>query len=522
MSRFSNMSIEQLKALGIEIEEAVDESKLLEDEDGNLVDSNGEIVTYYEDRTDIEFEDDDEDVGEDIGEEDEEDIDLDDMDFGKIKLNKPNEIKQEVIENHAESEEIYDEEYGEEYDEEYEDGYEIDDLNDMPLEDLEKLLADMKKDEEETKKNTEEETPEKVIEQMNNVGLSESERDTETLFDSTGNPIQLKLNGTLSIEILKLDDIFIPPRTRKNDKEDMIELEKSIQQWGLIEPLHVIPYKDKYIIVSGVRRYIAMRNLRMEEAPCIIDTTRKKDIIRYLEVISNGIRRYKFVELMDFGAYIEKKQPVLKSEVIENILGMEAGDYLKAKYIQTMDEFGVLAEVILGKKSIKEGFKKIEKELAKLDKEKLEQAEKNIEANPDGTYDYNSLQLEKPNEQTTKDRQPLPRHLVDRIRARDGHTCQSCGLGFYQPELTSVFETHHVVPVHNKGNDDDNNLLTICSNCHKIIHSYADNKFNPPENRLSHYTNVILLGNIIKNGLPEGRKAYEFFMSNAEQPWLEN
>jgi len=522
------MSIEQLKALGIEIEEAVDESKLLEDEDGNLVDNNGEIVTYFEDRTDIEHEFYDEDEKEQVEEDDDKEVDLGDMDFGKIKFNKPTEVQQveEVVEeNHTESEEVLDKDFdNEEYDEEYEeeDGPEIDDLNNMPLEDLEKLLADMKQDEEEAKKQIGDVTPEKVIKEMNNVGLSESERDTETLFDTTGNPIELQINGTLSIEILKLADIFIPPRTRKNDKEEMIELEKSIQQWGLIEPLHVIPYKGKYIIASGVRRYIAMTNLRMEEAPCIIDTTRKKDIIRYVEVISNGVKRYKFLELMDFGAYIEKKQPILKSEVIENILGMEPGDYLKAKYIQTMDEFGVLGEVILGKKSIKEGFKKIEKELAKLDKEKMEQAEKHIETNPDGTYDYNSLQLEPANEQTTKDRQPLPRHVVDRIRARDGHTCQSCGLGFYQPELTSVFETHHVVPVHNHGNDDDNNLLTVCSNCHKIVHAYADSKFNPPENRLSHYTNIILLGNIIKTGLPEGRKAYELFMSNAEQPWLEN
>lgn len=60
--------------------------------------------------------------------------------------------------------------------------------------------------------------------------------------DSTGKPIQKQLNGEMEIREIGLHDIHIPPRTKTHDL-DIADLEEKIHLWGLIEPIHVIPYR---------------------------------------------------------------------------------------------------------------------------------------------------------------------------------------------------------------------------------------------------------------------------------------
>lgn len=355
------------------------------------------------------------------------------------------------------------------------------------------------------------------LEDMEN---SEDEKEKDVLYDSEGRPVNFQVAGEVYTESISLEDILIPPRTRRAlDDEGIENLEKLIMQWGLIDPLHVIPFNGKYLLVHGFRRYQALKNLGYKKAICLVDTTRPKATVRFLEVICNNTKGYNFFEMMDFGEFIERKQKTFQNSTIESIVGMEPGDYLKAKYIRQFDQFGIIGDILSGKKTIKEGFKKLERELEKLEKEQQELALEKFDEQG-LTESYLEFIEEEAELQSTDDRHPLPRHISDRIKARDGYTCQSCGLGFHQPELISVFELHHIVPVFRGGRDEDSNLMLVCSNCHKVIHAYAEGKFSPPQDRLKYYKNMILLGNIVKKGLPDDRTAYKFYMDECEQSWL--
>ncbi len=52
------------------------------------------------------------------------------------------------------------------------------------------------------------------------------------------------------------------------------------------------------------------------------------------------------------------------------------------------------------------------------------------------------------------------------ILARDRYTCQGCGT---QGKVVNV---HHIVMVSAGGNDEPQNLLTLCDGCHQRIHPW--------------------------------------------------
>jgi 5-methylcytosine-specific restriction enzyme A len=52
----------------------------------------------------------------------------------------------------------------------------------------------------------------------------------------------------------------------------------------------------------------------------------------------------------------------------------------------------------------------------------------------------------------------VSRAQADRIRARDGHTCQKCGAFGH--------EVDHIGNVKGGGCDDDANLQVLCATCH--------------------------------------------------------
>ena len=62
-----------------------------------------------------------------------------------------------------------------------------------------------------------------------------------------------------------------PEQPRKHfDESSLKEMAASIKQHGIIQPLVVTPYKDKYRIVAGERRYRASLLAKLEKLPVII------------------------------------------------------------------------------------------------------------------------------------------------------------------------------------------------------------------------------------------------------------
>lgn len=70
---------------------------------------------------------------------------------------------------------------------------------------------------------------------------------------------------------LKKLRIWSEANVRKTDAYVGIEdLAKNIKEIGMIVPLAVVPYKKKYRIISGQRRFIAAGKADLKEAPCLI------------------------------------------------------------------------------------------------------------------------------------------------------------------------------------------------------------------------------------------------------------
>ncbi|MFF0725165.1 HNH endonuclease [Streptomyces sp. NPDC004134] len=69
------------------------------------------------------------------------------------------------------------------------------------------------------------------------------------------------------------------------------------------------------------------------------------------------------------------------------------------------------------------------------------------------------------------------------ILDRDDRTCQDCGA---TPAQGIALQVHHKLPVHQGGNNDPQNLVTLCSNCHAGRHalmgeSPRDELLNPDQ-----------------------------------------
>ena len=82
----------------------------------------------------------------------------------------------------------------------------------------------------------------------------------------------LGIKNELKITFIPLNDIFRSPyQPRKAfNEEEMAELSRSVQNYGIIQPIIVRPFENKYQIVAGERRFRACKMLGLKEIPAII------------------------------------------------------------------------------------------------------------------------------------------------------------------------------------------------------------------------------------------------------------
>lgn len=66
-------------------------------------------------------------------------------------------------------------------------------------------------------------------------------------------------------------------------------------------------------------------------------------------------------------------------------------------------------------------------------------------------------------EEGIRDRQ-VPTQLRNQVLDRDGNTCVRCGSG-------ENLEAHHIVPRSDGGDDELDNMATLCSDCHNSVHN---------------------------------------------------
>lgn len=73
-----------------------------------------------------------------------------------------------------------------------------------------------------------------------------------------------------------IDEIYVPVKRRKTLVPETVEtLAESILEDGLQEPIHIRPDKDRYVLVSGLHRLEACRELGEEKIDAILVQARK-------------------------------------------------------------------------------------------------------------------------------------------------------------------------------------------------------------------------------------------------------
>src|SRR5690606_15777637 len=134
------------------------------------------------------------------------------------------------------------------------------------------------------------------------------------------------------------------------------------------------PFESKshgFIILHGKRRYAAARSLNMRTLRAVVDTTRNKTWLRYLELIINCTQKpYNFKEIMTVANFISSKQPHLSTEVIDRLLGLPSGSYLEGKMllIEPVDK-DIMVKLSQGKLTINQAYKALTKKREKEEKE---------------------------------------------------------------------------------------------------------------------------------------------------------
>lgn len=99
--------------------------------------------------------------------------------------------------------------------------------------------------------------PTKVQTKLSNIALFDDEDDDENLIADS---------------LIAIADIYLPksqPR-RYFDPDKMLELQKSIKQYGILEPIIVRAIDTGYELVAGERRFRAAKELGLDKIPAVV------------------------------------------------------------------------------------------------------------------------------------------------------------------------------------------------------------------------------------------------------------
>lgn len=346
---------------------------------------------------------------------------------------------------------------------------------------------------------------------------------------------------------IDIANIAIVKRIRKNKNVD--SLIKSIKNTGLLEPVVVAPTatEDIYVLLAGYRRLIACARVGIRNIPCVVNLKVSSPEIPILEAIYNHYKPYSIKEIIDYMEYLEKEKGIMSPSMIEFLLQLDTGDYTKLKDILNDGDDDIISRLLSEQLTIAQAFKKLEQRRKHESREEkdIKKAEQvydegqeakqiegsgeqsdgseltedeiqslaimvdDIESNEDSLVDAiedgKNIEGFEPHKQNPQEREILDPVLRKATLARDNNTCRCCGIS--GQEFVEVFDVHHIIEVYLGGSDDINNLITVCTVCHKLIHSYGRGtlylrpieQMSPEEQ--NRFKRIVKMGNIIRKGL---------------------
>lgn len=346
--------------------------------------------------------------------------------------------------------------------------------------------------------------------------------------DLEGESIESRIStGTIRLVEINLEDIGLAGSSESQirDSAESYNLQESIAAIGLLTPLHVVPFGKPigyefdengeeikecpiythYRLLHGRRRYDACVNLGYQTVVCLVDTTIPDSLIQTYQAMAHSGKPYKFSEQLNYINLLKEQQPNLSTNLIEAALGLHNGEYFKALYIDHMrvDYADPYNQVESGKSSIDQAFKKLEKDIAKAEKEE----EKGMDGDDvedalrdKGVNELDQLAIDV-HKQEVGNRTILDAVVRRTVESRDNGECQCCGFGHGESDFMGIFNVHHMVAVQYGGSDSKLNLILLCQNCHKLVHDYEMGRFNPEQStfdRLDQVKKIVVIGNILR------------------------
>lgn len=331
-------------------------------------------------------------------------------------------------------------------------------------------------------------------------------------FDKDGNPVDARKRGTVLLDSIDIGSVIVPTRNR-TEPRDITVLEENIKNFHQVSPIHVIPYGDgEYILLDGLRRLHAMINLGHDKIMAYVDDTINPHAVRPFESLVNNRLQYTFSEKFKAGRFIEQRQDGFSYDTIENMIGLKTGEYLKMLFVHRMKDIfpDIYEKVILEKLTPEQAERKINKELEKSEDENNladAQSELGEDGDGEGKTPSSGRESEDPyNRQNKEERSILDSSLKTAVLTRDGGVCQCCGEGIGEPEVSQLMKIHHIVPVELFGPDRQDNLITVCANCHDKVHYYDEGRYKPDGELPKIRRNPLVLGNMIQELRDEAEK----------------
>lgn len=354
-------------------------------------------------------------------------------------------------------------------------------------------------------------------------------------------------SNAFTLKYINIKDIIVwTPRIRGNT--DITALTTSIKNDGLLLPIVVAPTKTegRYVLIKGSRRLLACATLGMKNIPCVVNSQISNSDIHVVEPIYSHNRPYSVSEMLSFIEYIKKEKGIDNPSMIEYLLNMDSGVYMKLMDVMDDNDDEIVSALLTGEIDIKTAYKKLEQKRKKAGRDKMADMRASKiysdasygtditansgETNAEGEQltdeeiqgiigdieDIDNIsgeQLEEqgkikgfePHKQDPNERERLDPKLRKAVLARDENTCRLCGLS--GQEYIETLDVHHIQEVFLGGTDDINNLLCACTVCHKLIHLYGRGElFIRPWDQMDEaearkFKRIVKLGNVIRQGM---------------------
>lgn len=351
----------------------------------------------------------------------------------------------------------------------------------------------------------------------------------------------LRIKSSVSIyeATLDIDDIVTSSFKKISRTNSLIGLTGLISEWGVVSAIHVLKLEDEdsYLLLDGLRRIFAAVRSGMNTITAKVwdfdDKEEGKTLANIISLAINRSERYTSKELWEQIKILEEVNN-LEPNMIEFLLQLKSGDLMKIRDVMLSDiEYSEIRQNLMdGIFSIEQAYKKLTAERRKenrLLKEDAVSLDAGVDTGNDDreveqrlsvdvvkdlldltNADLDGVSLEDMdrrgeidgfnNVQDPHDRHPLDPKLKEAVLIRDNFTCKCCGLGGAQ--RLAVLVCHHVVEVAHGGPDSESNLVTLCVNCHLLLHSLAWGKVHVnladlSESERKVFKNIFRYANII-------------------------